>query len=815
MKKILAIANVRSLLRPRKISGQYLNPKGRPWLTIRNEAKTEAAEIMLEGPIGANYYDDTGNSSKQFRHALASIPKGRKVLVRIHSEGGSVGDALAIHNLIKEHEDAHTRVDGYALSSGSIIAIAGRTVKMPHASVMMIHDPRSFTDGDAEEHRKAMEMLETHADAMAEMYAKRTGQTAEAMRAKMLAESWFTGAEAIAEGLGDPDGSCPTCGHEFCPECTHNGIEAQCSDCGAKASIDEWMNKDPDSDASALAKIQAIDFSKFPKATQSVLALAQISPGAVAGGVAGTPPGLPNPTIMNPPTALVAAAAPPVQPPQPQPLALAPVAPPSITPEEAARLRADLEAEKKLRIESKLDRFIDEQRLSNEERPDALARALIDPKYLDVIAKRPPVSPLAEPMRDGPRYDLTVAGNVFDQIRDIKPNYSHPVGGDEAVAAYRRNEFRIKNWAELYTQAKAMDNAGRKLNRPVLSNPNVRFCEMQLSADGSARILPIASSTYSTSLVVDILADGAITQLVNVLAPLRVFTRDFMPSPFMPLNTLQVRLVTQGGQLTKTGKATGTVTTTQTDYESGDHTVTNVGITMYEYSEAFFVASQELMSGLRIEFLANHALQSLGSTIISDTLTLLNDQTFTGGVANGSFTTNYGPWTWNSGSATKDMAYARAQLGKSGIKNAVLDPVLFSKLITIPVATQMQVGMPLATSNTMRNIMGWDEIAETTAWGTGQGAGGSTASYPQPIIGFICNPQAIAAAARLPLLPPEGVPGNTITMAQVTIPGIDLTVAIFQWFSLRYRTLWHSFGVVYGSKQGDLTAGCVIKSLGA
>src|SRR5262249_34965306 len=148
------------------------------------------------------------------------------------------------------------------------------------------------------------------------------------------------------------------------------------------------------------------------------------------------------------------------------------------------------------------------------------------------------------------------------------------VGGDATMSALARYEYRKNNWGEMLYQAKQMDarlgladspRAGGLGGRMVMSNPQVKFCSLDVQPDGSARYLPVAASSYSASLIVDQLADGAITQLVNTLAPLRVFTRDFMPSPFMPLNTLQIRLVIQGGQQIKTPKSTGTgITTTQT-----------------------------------------------------------------------------------------------------------------------------------------------------------------------------------------------------------------------------------------------------------
>ena len=769
----------------KKPIAQYKRADGSAWLTVRADASSDSAEMIIEGSIGESWWDGSGTTSKQFRNALNAIPKNKDITVRINSEGGSVGDALSIYNLIKERGNVDTQVDGYALSSASIVAIAGRTVKAPKSSIWMIHEPWAQASGDSQEFQKAAEMLEVHAETMAKLYADKSGKSPEDCRALMKSETWLGGDESAEHGFSDE------------------------------------VLEDDDIETNARAKIAVLDLTRFSNVPVAILTMAKpISPALSSGGAAGTAasisetietmPNTPTPAAVNPPANTPASAS-------ATPAAAPQSAPETISMSDFRALQAQLHAERKARIEARIDRLITvENRLSNDERSDALTRALADESYLDVVAKRPSLFTAGNPITGG--HDLEVSGNFLDRIRDMKANSApHAIGGVRAVTAAARFEERRTNWSQMMAQAKAMDARGVTPHSHIVSSPDA-MC-VRMAGDTT---LPVAASSYATSLIVDQLADGAITQLVNTLAPLRVFARDFMPSAFAPLSTLQVRLVTQGGGTTgtaaptKTGKGTGTPTATDIDYESNDdHTVTNIPITMYEYSENFYTSSQELMSGGRIEFLANHALQSLGSNIMSDTLANLNGASWSAGVSGGGFFTHYGTWTWNSGSAAADMAYARAQLGKSSVKNALLDPALFSKLITIPVVNAVPLGVPMANSTSMRNVMGWNEIAETTAWATGQGAGGSTYSYGSPIIGFLCNPQAIACGARLPILPPEGVPGNTITMAQVEIPGLDMTVAIFSWFSLRYRTLFHSYGLVYGAHTGDLTAGCVIKSNGA
>lgn len=730
-------------------------PKGSVFLSVLNTP--DADEITIDGPIGDSWWDNSGTTSRAFNEALSRIPKGRNINVKINTEGGSVGDALAMHNALKERGDCVTcTVTGYALSSGSIVALGGARCHMPKASIMMIHEPWTMTMGDKEDHDKASKMLETHGDTIAGIYADKTGKSMEECRALMKDETWMSGEDAEEEGFADPH--------------------------------------DPDEDEETEAR------SRVETLNCKGVVSPKISAVPVNGG--GTGPTASNTntqTMTNAPAVAAPAAPPPVA---------APAAPQTVTIDASqwAEVNAKLDRERKARIESRIDGFIGDCRLTNEERPKALARCLNDESYLDELAARPVI--VDSGRSPGQGYDLetggTVTGNgtVWDRIRDLKgEGQPAKVGGMAVNAAYSRNQFRTANWDGLMSQAMMTDQRGTKGARLV----SPATC-------GGMKNLPVNANTYASALVVDFLADAAITQLVATLAPLRVFVRDFMPSPFAPLNTLQVRLVTTSSAAqTMLKEGAGSAIS---NYESGDNTVNNVAISMSEYSQAFHVNAQELMSGLRIEYLAQHNLMTLGNQLQQVCLNLFRSGNSTTAYNSGvTVDAHTGNFQWNSASsAVADMATLRGKLGKSPIKNAILDPAYFSKLITIPVGTPaIQLGVP-HQANVIEGVFGWNEIAETTAWAATMGVAGSDTT---PIAGFVCNPQCAAVGARLPITPPQGIPGNTLVEAQVAIPGIDLTLAIFHWFSLSSRTLWNSFGIVFGAAQGDLTAATVLRYAGA
>lgn len=92
---------------------------------------------------------------------------------------------------------------GLAASAGSVIAMAGDEILIPDAGLMMIHNARAMVSGDRREMAYANTMLATFDDAMASVYAARSGLEKDAVAEMMNRDTWFNGAEALAAGLAD------------------------------------------------------------------------------------------------------------------------------------------------------------------------------------------------------------------------------------------------------------------------------------------------------------------------------------------------------------------------------------------------------------------------------------------------------------------------------------------------------------------------------------------------------------------------------------------------------------------------------------
>ena len=152
-------------------------------------------------------YDEIGAygvSAKGFLTELGALPEGTPVDLRLNSPGGSVFDAVAIHNALKRHEGTVTVwIDGIAASAASYVAMAGDEIVMPENAFLMIHDPSGLVTGTAEDMRAMAEALGKVKSSLVQGYAAKSGRTPEEVSALMSAETWLDAADALARGFAD------------------------------------------------------------------------------------------------------------------------------------------------------------------------------------------------------------------------------------------------------------------------------------------------------------------------------------------------------------------------------------------------------------------------------------------------------------------------------------------------------------------------------------------------------------------------------------------------------------------------------------
>jgi ATP-dependent Clp protease, protease subunit len=169
----------------------------RSWYAIR--ARAEGAEVSIYDEIGA-----WGVSAKSFLAELGALPDDGPLTLRLNSPGGSVFDAVAIHNALRRHAGPVTVwIDGIAASAASYVAMAGDAVVMPENAFLMIHDPSGLAMGTAEEMRAMAEALDRIKGSLVAGYAAKSGRSEDEIAALMTRETWLDAAEAVALGFAD------------------------------------------------------------------------------------------------------------------------------------------------------------------------------------------------------------------------------------------------------------------------------------------------------------------------------------------------------------------------------------------------------------------------------------------------------------------------------------------------------------------------------------------------------------------------------------------------------------------------------------
>lgn len=143
----------------------------------------------------------------QFNKELAALGEDvPEIIVRINSPGGDVFAANVIYTRLKDHAaKIIVKIDGWAASAATIIAMAGDTIKIARNGVFMIHDP-AMTVWDtfkAEDFEKMAEELKVIKQSIINTYAMKTGRDAKEISDYMSDEKWWTGEDAVEHGFCD------------------------------------------------------------------------------------------------------------------------------------------------------------------------------------------------------------------------------------------------------------------------------------------------------------------------------------------------------------------------------------------------------------------------------------------------------------------------------------------------------------------------------------------------------------------------------------------------------------------------------------
>ncbi|ASV37421.1 Clp protease ClpP [Pseudomonas sp. NS1(2017)] len=187
-------------------AGKQVKVADKSWYALQasGEAEQRNIEIFVYGEIGA-----WGVTANQFVQDLRAMDDGvSPVIVAFNSIGGDLFDGLAIHNALSRLGERCTgRIDALAASAASVAVCGAHRVVIAANAMLMIHNPYTFTGGDAEDFRRVADVLDQTLEAIIAAYKAKAPDIDEAELRRMVnAETWLTANEAVALGLADEVG---------------------------------------------------------------------------------------------------------------------------------------------------------------------------------------------------------------------------------------------------------------------------------------------------------------------------------------------------------------------------------------------------------------------------------------------------------------------------------------------------------------------------------------------------------------------------------------------------------------------------------
>ena len=166
------------------------------------DVSEQSADIYIFGDITSWPWDEQDVSAYGLAKQLEELGPVDEINVRINSYGGEVAEGIAIYNALRNHPArVTTECAGFACSIASVIFMAGDERVMNEASLLMIHNAWSRCAGNAEEHRKEADDLDTVTQLSKKVYMAATDLDEAELTAWMDAETFIDSETALARGF--------------------------------------------------------------------------------------------------------------------------------------------------------------------------------------------------------------------------------------------------------------------------------------------------------------------------------------------------------------------------------------------------------------------------------------------------------------------------------------------------------------------------------------------------------------------------------------------------------------------------------------
>jgi hypothetical protein len=286
------------------------------------------------------------------------------------------------------------------------------------------------------------------------------------------------------------------------------------------------------------------------------------------------------------------------------------------------------------------------------------------------------------------------------------------------------------------------------------------------------------ANTLDANLIVDILAEQAMNTLPSALSPLRAFSTDFSATRAEgPRQTIQVELV----------KTAGSALVNPTNFEQTATENQAVAVVSNHLSRPVGLSAQDLNEGRRLRTKATKAAESIANAVLDTCMGLVTASNYAGVVYPSSTGTAPAPIVPAYDKAMLRRLWAAISNGRQ--KNAVLSGEVYSEFLP----SNLEAFDPTKTKVGIFGFDNFDYNNRFAAAGSG-------------VVGFSCDPSAMAVAARLPADPGSAKENDYIASDVVSIDSLGISIEFNVWFSRATRGHWLSYDVVFGAAVGDNTA---------
>ena len=189
-----------------KTATPQAKPKNKHFWNFQPASGDNPPELILYGDIASETWWGDEVTPRQFTEELDALGAVPEIVVRINSGGGDVFAANAIYTRLKDNAAKITvKIDGWAASGATIIAMAGDSIEIPGNGVFMVHDPALGLLGyfNETELAKMTDELKVIKQSIVNAYTLKTGKDAADVAAIMAAETWYDGKQAVDAGFCD------------------------------------------------------------------------------------------------------------------------------------------------------------------------------------------------------------------------------------------------------------------------------------------------------------------------------------------------------------------------------------------------------------------------------------------------------------------------------------------------------------------------------------------------------------------------------------------------------------------------------------